>query len=306
MKTIAILGIGAIGTVIANTLRSIPTNRLSYFSRTPKDFIKLIIDGNQIAFPIDLQLRNENKIKPDWLIICLKAYHFEGAKPLIASLISPNTKVAVIRNGVNLKGPILPFTSENNILECMIDCPTQMAEDGYYEQLRRPIISVRKNSLSFTFTKLFHQNEVHFNQVTDFKTVSWKKLIESSALGAILCLTGESCRVFENKNLVQLHQNLVKEGIQVALSDGAIIGEEFENELLLKLKNYPKTKGSSMLTDRLKGRPIEINAKNGVISNFAKINHIKTPLNDRICNLLSEMKDEEIKRFIQNSNTFKL
>lgn len=61
-------------------------------------------------------------------------------------------------------------------------------------------------------------------------------------------------------------RKIYKETIQVVKADGAKIKHTFIDELLIKLANYPKTKGSSMLTDRLNGNPIELGAKNGIIS----------------------------------------
>ena len=41
-----------------------------------------------------------------------------------------------------------------------------------------------------------------------------------------------------------------------------------------------------MLTDRLIGRPIELGAKNGIISKKGKEYNIPTPLNDWVCLML--------------------
>ena len=222
----------------------------------------------------------------DWLIICLKAYHFTAAKPLIERLIGPETKIAVIRNGLNLKEAILPFASDARILECIIDCPTQPNDEGYYVQLKRPSLTTEISILSSQFYQLFASNVIVANQVEDFKSAQWKKLIESASLGAILALTGETCRIFEDKELLKLHRDLLKEGIKVAIEDGAKIEDHFENDLAVKLKSYDKNKGSSMLTDRLTGRQIELDAKNGAILKYAQKYGVKVPLTNAVCALL--------------------
>jgi len=86
--------------------------------------------------------------------------------------------------------------------------------------------------------------------------------------------------------LIQLYQDIVEESVLVARSDGAKINEHYKDELIEKLKKYPSNKGSSMLSDRLNNRQIELMAKNGIISKIGKQYQVATPLNDLICKLL--------------------
>ncbi|WP_025664816.1 ketopantoate reductase family protein [Aquimarina megaterium] len=287
MKRIGVLGLGAIGSVISRILVAHPENDIFYYTRTPKSKIKILYQDEKIEIPIDSKKERSEEL--DWLIICLKEYHFEAAKEQLAQLIGVHTKVVVIRNGIELKASITPFTRDENILECMIDCPTQPIEDNYYLQFSKPTLKVQKSELAKRFRALFTKNDVQIIEVLDYKTENWKKLIESSTLGSILCLTGRTCSVFENQEVVDLFKNLLREGIEVAKSDGAIIESSFEPEILHKIATYSKTKGSSMLSDRLIGNIIEVNAKNGAIEKIALQNRIATPINDTICKLLRQI-----------------
>jgi ketopantoate reductase len=56
--------------------------------------------------------------------------------------------------------------------------------------------------------------------------------------------------------------------------------------MLEKIKIYPKEKGTSMLTDRTLGKPIELGAKNGAIGKVGKKYNLETPLHDLVCTLL--------------------
>jgi len=67
---------------------------------------------------------------------------------------------------------------------------------------------------------------------------------------------------------------------------GAQISALFEQQMLEKIDQYPMSKSSSMLSDRLSGQRIELGAKNGIISNLSKVYKIATPLNDWACTLL--------------------
>lgn len=285
---VGILGIGAIGSVIITGLFKNEHIELLHFNRSKKEMAMVQNYDTFYSIPLDIQQDIFVSIKLDWLIICLKEHQFENAKNLFQKLISRKTKIAIIRNGIDLKNPILPFAKENYILECMINCPTQPDENQVYQQMGNAIITTTKKDLANDFHSLFRNKDFQFRQVEDFKSESWKKLLESSSLGAITCLTGETCWVFEDEKIRILYQKLMAEGIQIAKADGAIIPPDFVNIMLEKIKKYPKGKGTSMLTDRKLGRPIELGAKNGAISRVGKIHKIETPLNDLVCTLLGK------------------
>ncbi|HFA47937.1 MAG TPA: hypothetical protein ENJ95_02835 [Bacteroidetes bacterium] len=286
-KTITgILGIGAIGSALAAALYKNKNIELKYYNRSPRDFIKIKIAGAEYIYPIDCQTNIAAGQQLDWLIICLKEYHFENAKEWLGKLIGASTKVAVIRNGLRLKEPVLEFCEEKNIVECMVDCPVQPVGDGFYEQYKMPKITIPKSGISAPFLQLFDKKYISVNIVADFKTAAWEKLCGSAALGAILCLSGETCWIFNDKKIREIYKNILTEAVEVAIADGAIIPGNFIGKMLARLKEYPPEKGSSMLTDRRNGRPVELGAKNGAISRLGALYGIKTPLNDLACSLL--------------------
>jgi len=286
---IGIIGIGSIGSVIAKALLKSNQNDIKYYTRSPKTAIQIEYNSKRESFPIQCESKISTNNNLDWLIICLKAYHFDDARSLFESLIRENTKVAIIRNGINLSEDIEPFTNKESILPCIIDCPVQPKENGYYWQLKHPAITTRRSDLSDEFSKLFSLEAITLNQVKDFKTATWKKLIESASIGSLLCLTGQTCHIFQDKKILDLYRSLLKEGIEVAIADGAIIDEDFEEKLILKLQQYPNEKGSSMLADMTLGNKIELDAKNGAISKVAQSYNIETPITDLFCTLIRQI-----------------
>jgi len=286
---VGVFGIGAIGSIISLQLHLSATTSmtLNHYGRKPKESIRILSCGEKYVLPISLQKPPYENVQLDWLIVCIKEHQYDEAFESLSKLISFKTKVAVIRNGLRLKDPVLGLTQEANILECQIDCPCQPLADGSYESFRNPIITAQTGSLAAEFSALFNDATMAVRQVEDYKTESWKKVCESSALGAILCLSGESCWIFEDPKLQDLYRQLLLEGIEVAKADGAIIEEGFTEQMMDKLLAYPKTKGSSMLTDRLNGNQIELGAKNKIISDIGKQYAVDTPLNDLVVALLS-------------------
>lgn len=288
--SIGILGIGAIGSVFAAHLHKHFDKDLHLYSRSAKTDIKLETPEKNIHFSTTIHTSPGTKPHTlNWLIVCLKEYHYADASHWFEALISPDTRVLIVRNGIRLKEHLLPYTSADHLVETMIDCPTQPAEQGGFIQLVNPVLTIPDQDDINDLKEVLIDSGFTMNTSTDFNTENWKKLSESSALGAILCLTGETCHIFKDIQMQDLFARLLDEGLAVAKADGARIPESFRTEMLQKLLSYPPHKGSSMLTDRLQGNPIEVNAKNGIISQIGKQLNVPTPLNDLFTLMLSNV-----------------
>lgn len=289
---VGILGIGAIGSAISCLLKENTLLDLFFYNRTPKDNIRVLSNGIESKILVD-DINNYNQ-ELDWLIICLKEHQYDSATAALLKLARPHTKLVSIRNGLYHKASLLKYTEGEYILECIIDCPTQQRQDGAYERLRKPTLTVPESKLAKDFENLFINGDVTIKQTIDFKTACWEKVCESSALGAILCLSGETCWIFQDKELLELYEIALKEAVQVARAGGANIEANFIDKMVAKLLSYPPEKSSSMLTDRLNGKPIELGAKNGIIVEIGQQKGMPTPINDLFVKLLKKMniKDE--------------
>ena len=194
MKKIAIFGLGAIGSVLAKYLLANKNNQLSYFNRSLKSNVRIIFNEQLMSLPIEPI--NQNDGPYDWVVVCLKTYHLAKAKKSIEKLIAPKTKVAIFRNGLNLQDDFSDIIPTSNIIETIIDCPTQLNSDGNYLQLKLPKIILPESSLAKEFEELFGNSKIQIQFIKLFRTAQWKKLIESSSIGALQSLTGKPCVIF--------------------------------------------------------------------------------------------------------------
>lgn len=280
MNKVAIFGLGAMGTVITKYLLANTNNQLSYFNRSTKKSIRILFNDQLLTLPIDKI--NQNIGPYDWMVVCLKTYHLAEAKRSIKKLIGPKTKIAVFRNGLNLQADFADILPVSNILETIIDCPTQLDSNGNYLQLKTPKLILPKSSLAKEFQNLFTNSNIQIQLIKSFKTAQWKKLIESSSIGSLQALTGKTSVIFKDPKMMVEYRKLVTEGILVANAEGVRIPQNFLEELIEKLKTYPDHKGSSMLSDKLAGRQLELNAKIGVVVELGTRHQISIPNSERI------------------------
>jgi 2-dehydropantoate 2-reductase len=200
MNKVAIFGIGAIGSVLTKYLLENKHNQLSYFNRSFKSNVGIVFNNQLINLPIEKINQDEGPY--DWIIICLKTYQIKKAKKTIKQLVGPKTKMAVFRNGLDLQNDFLVILPTSNILETIIDCPTQVNADGNYLQLKLPRIVLPTSSLAKEFKELFINSKIQIQFIESFKTAQWEKLIESSSMGALQVLTGKTCVIFKDPKMV--------------------------------------------------------------------------------------------------------
>lgn len=278
---IGIVGIGAVGSFIISQL--LEEHDLGFFNRSPKENVEFKTFYKYFRKSIFLSDADKNTIEYDWIIVCVKEHQTNSIVKVVKQLSHSNTKLAVIRNGMELKDPFLEIISDDRILPCSIDCSIQPDKEGLYRQKSDAKIIMPKSEIAEEFQSLFLATTIEFMVVKDFHTQLWKKIIESSALGGVMATTKRCCEVFREDRYETLFEKLVLEGIDVAKADNAKLPFYFFNALKQKLENYPKDKGCSMLTDVLAGQKVELGAKNGFISMIGRKYGVRTEEHDRIC-----------------------
>jgi len=279
-RKVGVFGVGAIGSVLVKYLSANTSIKLFCFNRGEKNDIKVWYKSELYSTSLSLSSHTDQEL--DWLIICLKEYHYKEAIPELYQLIGPMTKIAIFRNGLDLSSSLVSISNKENILETIIDCSVQENELGEYVQYARPKITLPQSILATEFIALFSIGDIEIAQSENFLKLQWEKLIESSSLGSIQALTGQTCSVFEDENQVEKYEELILEGIKVAESEGVSLDQEYKTNLLLKLKSYPTSKGSSMLTDKLAGKVLELDAKIGIIVKKGLANRVDIPTSLKI------------------------
>jgi 2-dehydropantoate 2-reductase len=124
--------------------------------------------------------------------------------------------------------------------------------------------------------------------VGDFLTESWRKLC-FNATAAPMVLTGRRAEVFGEPEPLALARAIAEECVAVGRAEGAQLGPGTVEELVARLTGLPPDLGTSMLFDRLAGRPLEWEARNGVVSRLGARHGIPTPTSDRVATELAAL-----------------
>jgi 2-dehydropantoate 2-reductase len=195
----------------------------------------------------------------------------------------------VVQNGVEHRERFAGQVGEERILPVIIDCPVERRADGSVVQRGKVQMFVETGAAGRDFAQLFAGSEAEVQLTDDFVTAAWRKLSFNSA-GVVCALTGKPSGVLHDEALGQLAVGIAAECVAVARAEGARLDDGTAQRVLEGYRAQPRDSVNSLLADRLAARPMEVDARNGVIVRKGEQHGIATPLNRMAVALLKNMK----------------
>ncbi len=224
----------------------------------------------------------------DWVIASMKAYDVAGAAKWLERLCAKGAPVAVLQNGVEHRERFAPYVPMENILPVMVDCPAERQAPERIRQRGVMHLKVPDGAFGSSFVKLFTGTAADASVVPDFLSVVWRKLCFNSA-GVLSALTMQPAGVVRSETMGNVALEIVRECAAVAKAEGAKLEENIAETILSAQRTAPADGINSMLADRQAGRPVEIDARNGVIVRLGRKYGIPTPANGMAVALMEAM-----------------
>lgn len=287
MATIAIIGPGSIGGVLAGALQGCGRHRLVLCSRRPLAALVVETTGGRVTLPAALTDPAQGK-PVDWVLVATKAYDAAGAAAWFPTLVAPTTRVAIVQNGVEHRERFAAWLPPERLLPVMIDCPAERRSPEHVVQRGPGQMAVPAGKTGEEFAALFAGTTLEAQAVADFRTAIWRKLCINSA-GVINALLLKPAGVFHDDEIARLALAIIRECIAVGRAEGAVIEDDFAATVLANYRKAPRDAVNSLHADRAAGRPMEIDARNGAIVRFGRKHGVPTPCNEMAATLLAAM-----------------
>jgi 2-dehydropantoate 2-reductase len=256
--------------------------------RTPFRKLSRSLDGEtrEYAHPIHTDAASLSPV--DWVVLCTKAHQIEGAAPWLQQLIGPDTRLAVMQNGVDHVDRVARFASADRVVPCIIFMPSQVDSPGVIEQGRAGTVRVPESPAGYALAELFAgQSAVTVEPTTDFISAAWSKLVLNAVGGAICALAIKPLGAVSAPQARDLATGLMEEIIRVGQAEGARFPDNF---IATTFETYAGPLGghwTSIAVDRRDGRLMEWQARNAIVGTIARRHQIPTPLNDALTALLA-------------------
>ena len=252
-------------------------------------FERLVVESP--AGRIEVQARCETDParvgRADWVLLATKAQDVPGAAKWLAAACAPGTVIAVLQNGVEHVARVAPFAGEAEVLPVVVELPAARSAPGVIRMRAGARLTVPAGSAGTAFAELFAGTDVAVVVTGDFARAAWRKLCLNAASGALTALTERAIEVLHEPGMAELALGIMRECVAVARAEGAALPDSVADEILARLLALPAGSGNSMLYDRRAGRPLELDARNGVIVRLGARHRVATPLNAAVCALLA-------------------
>jgi 2-dehydropantoate 2-reductase len=285
MFSILLIGPGAIGATLAAWLSQDDRHQVAVAARTPFDSIEVqtpegVIHAKPRVFTDVAQVR-----PVDWVLVTTKTYDSDSAAQWFATACGPKTRVAIIQNGVEHIARFEKHIDRARLVPVMIDLPADRVSPGRTIQRGPAHLVVPAGKNGADFVKLFEHTNFDIKQTDDFATAIWRKLCLNSS-GAVSAVLLKGARISNHEGVAEIMRNIVRECIAVGRAEGATLADTVPDEIVEGARRAPPDAENSMVADRRAGRPMEIDARNGVIVRLGEKHGIAAPVNALMVALL--------------------
>lgn len=288
MARIAIVGVGAIGSVVAALLEQTGAHEVILCARRPLVGLTVQAPSGDVSIRAKVLIVPDEAYPVDWVLVATKAYDAEGTAKWLERLCAGGAPVAVLQNGVEHRERFARFVPADSVLPVIVDCPVERQSATRIQQRGAMVLKVPQGERGSEFVALFKESGAEATEVADFLTVAWRKLCHN-AVGILPALLLEPAGVLREDRMGELAKELARECAAVGRAEGAQLEEDVPEAVLQAYRSAPADAINSLHADRLAGRPMEIDARNGAIVRIGRKHGIATPCNDMAITLLESM-----------------
>jgi 2-dehydropantoate 2-reductase len=282
---IAVIGSGAVGGFLAAEL-SAAGHQVMLCVRTPLPRLAVTSQGKTRDVPVEIVTDPLGLAPVKWLVLSTKAQDTPGAAPWLSQLADVNTTIIIAQNGVDHAARVAPFAPRATVLPALVYVAAERVAPGEIVHHLGSQLTVPAGAQADALIQLAQGSTLKIKPEPDFLTAAWRKLLGNLSANPITALTLQRIGVMHDPDIRKFALGVLTEGAAVARAEGAKLRPDEAEQIVTDLMGYNPNGGSSMLYDRLAGRPLEHEFITGAVVSAAARRGIAVPLNEALLALL--------------------
>ena len=275
MSKVAVVGAGAIGGTFG--VRLCRTHDVTFCVRTPFERLRVETPSGAYDEPVRCATVPAQVGRVDWVLLAVKGHQTAGAAPWLKALAGPGTVIAVMQNGVEHVERTAPFAHGAEVLPMVVNCPADRLGPGRMVQNLHAGLQPQDGEAGRGLAGLFEGTDVKVTLQKDIVTALWTKLCANLAGGPVTALTGQPRGVMRRPDVAALAKTLVRECAEAGRAAGAKIPDDIHETAVATIAGHPPHLSTSMLQDRLAGRPLEADPFTGAVIRAGEKYGVPTP-----------------------------
>ena len=293
MASIAVIGPGAIGATVEAWLAQDPAHEVTVCARSPLERLMIDSPSGPIEASPRILVRPDEVTGPvEWILVATKAYDSSAAAPWLEQLMGDGSHVAVLQNGIEHRERFAGLVDPARLVPAIVDIPAERTAPGQVTQRRMGTIRVPDDTAGAAFVRLFANTPIDVAVTDRFAETAWRKLAINCA-GAVNALALRPAVIALDDDVAEVMRGLVRECIAVARAEGVDLPDELADQVVEHYRKADPGSLNSLHADRMAGRPMEWDARNGVIVRRGEAYRVATPLNRMAAALLRVAQEGE-------------
>ncbi len=289
IKTVGIIGAGSVGSALMYKMYNRdPENvyLLATGARAERLRAKGISVNNEILFP-QVYSDPSQGIRIDLLILAAKTYSMDSVIEDIRPLISKDTILLPIENGITSSALLEREFPENRVFLGVVlrTDAHRMSRRVYFSTLGEMQIGYADNrdpapEVTEAYERL-RDLGINVRVYEDMRKAKWRKWMLNTGASQTAVEVQAECGFFGQVEEVRaLMKMLMDEILEIARAEGVDLTEADRDDIIEILVNFPPDKKMSMLQDYEAGRTLEIDEYAGEVVRLGKKHGIPTPANE--------------------------
>lgn len=292
MARIILIGPGAVGLSVGGGLLQ-AGHDVTFAARSRFDTLSVTKTGAppQIWPAEVITTPDEATNDADWVYLCVKSHQVAGAADWLKATIGPNTRLAVLQNGVEHAARVAPWINVSTpVVPVIVDLPAIRMAAGEVEWHSRAKLTVADTPDGRDLCALFAGSFVEAAPTKDYVTENWKKLCVNAPSGAVMALTGQRMGVLHRPEVAAIARAVLEECMAVGRAEGARLPDDLIDQQMARFLAEDVNATNSMYEDWRAGRETEWDARNGVIVRKGRQHGIATPVSGILVPLLAAQR----------------
>lgn len=289
-ETVAVVGMGAVGTALAGALAAAghdvvacgrrPLDRIEVTDGTGADAVTSTYPVRWVATPDDVGAAGLT-------VLATKIHDTPAVADWLAALTAHGGHVVAAQNGVDHVERIGPLVTAE-VVPALVYTNVERTGLGAVRTRRtdRDLV-VPDTASAEPAVALLEGTRLAVERSADFRTAAWRKMLTNVSANPITALTGRRVEVLTEQPVAELAMRVLREAVAVGRAEGAHLDDADAREVLAWLQALAPGSTTSMLQDREAGRPLEHDGLTATVVRLGDRHGIDVAANRSLLALLS-------------------
>ena len=220
------------------------------------------------------------------ILFATKAFDLEAAAGSLKPILTPETVVIPLLNGVDIAQRVAAVLGEQAVLpglvyvSCAIEAPGQIRQAGTLERFLFGEATGVASERGEGILSMLKGANIHAELSTNIEGEIWGKFLFIATAAGMCALTRHTLGpILADADTRAMLRDCLREIAAVGRARGVAIGEEAEEKTLAFMDGLPWETKPSLLLSLEQGKPLEVDALNGVIARWGQELGVSTPVN---------------------------